>query len=491
MNKAQSVSQLLNLVKAQLSADYRHLWVRGEVGQWTVSSKGHIYFTLKDRQGLLNAVIWASRSEWLDFEPTEGMSVLALGALTIYPQRGQLQFTVEQLVPDGIGQYFAALEKLKQKLAGEGLFEPGRKRPLPFFPRRVGVVTSLEGAVWHDIQTTLQRRNPAVQLILSPAPVQGPEAVGKLVQALRRLLEHHVEVVILARGGGSWEDLMAFNHEYLVRFLARYPVPVLTAIGHETDFSLADAVADQRAPTATAAAELVAPELSQLCAAVQACRERLEEALQRRVQRQRELLDACKERWPLQQPQRWLEPRVRDLQSTRDRLRSGLQRRAERERSELQRCRNRLQPLLLLNAAQRQQALVERCRQGLREALLRRLDRQLAWFSQLESRLQPRELASQLAREQGTLQQLRERLLQAMVQGLARRRATCVEMQALLQSLSPQAILKRGYAICLDENGRPVTTVGGRNPGDRLEISLADGSLDCLVERILPDPPAL
>jgi exodeoxyribonuclease VII large subunit len=490
LNKAQSVSQLLNLVKAQLSADYRHIWVRGEVGQWTVSSKGHIYFTLKDRQGLLNSVIWASRSEWLDFEPTEGMSVLALGALTIYPQRGQLQFTVEQLVPDGIGQYFAALEKLKQKLAAEGLFEPGRKRPLPFFPTRVGVVTSLEGAVWHDIQTTLQRRNPAVQLILSPAPVQGPEAVGKLVQALRRLLEHDVDVVILARGGGSWEDLMAFNHEYLVRFLGRYPVPLLTAIGHETDFSLADAVADQRAPTATAAAELVAPELSQLCAAVQGCRERLEHALRRRVQRQRELLEACKARWPMQQPERWLEPRRRELDAARERLRSGLQRLAERQRQDLQRCRSRLQPLLLLNSTQRQQATLERCRQSMREALLWRLERQGAWLSQLQSRLQLRALAAQCAREHTAVQQLQTRLAHAMKQSLSRRRGACEEMQALLQSLAPQAILKRGYAICLDKQGRPVTTVGGRNPGDRLEISLADGSLDCLVERILPDPRA-
>lgn len=437
MNKAQSVTQLLNLVRAQLTADYSRLWVRGEVGQWTTSPKGHHYFTLKDRQALLQAVIWASRSEFLDFEPTEGMSVQAYGSLTIYPPRGQLQFTVEQLVPDGIGQYFAALEKLRQKLSAEGLFEAGRKRPLPLFPRRVGVVTSLEGAVWHDIQTTLQRRNPAVQLILSPAPVQGPEAVGKLVQAMRRLLEHNVEVVILARGGGSWEDLMAFNHEYLVRFLARYPVPVLTAIGHETDVSLADHVADRRAPTPTAAAEMVAPELNALRVGVRHARERLQTLMLRLLERQREQLASLR----LPHPERLLLRRRQALLQLEQRLRQGLQSHTRRERHTWQRYQARLQPLVL---------------------------------------------ASQCETQRSQLNELRRRLGEAIQQRCRERRRANAEARNLLHSLSPRAVLHRGYAICLDAQGKPVTTVRGRNPAERLEISLADGSLDCRIEQVHP-----
>jgi len=437
--QARSVSQLLGHLRAQLNRDFRQVWVRAEVAQLTPSPQGHLYFTLKDRQALVTAVVWSKQRQLLDFAPTEGMNVLAQGSLVVYPPRGQLQFVVEQLIPDGVGQYFVALEQLKQKLLQEGLFEPGRKRPLPFFPRRVGVVTSREGAVWHDISTTLERRNPCVQLVLSPSPVQGPQATRGLIRALTILARANVEVVILARGGGSWEDLIAFNSEPLVRFLATYPLPVIAAIGHETDLSLVDQVADRRAPTPTAAAELVAPEREQMLRELNMFQERLRRGLIQRTQRQREILDSLSQRPCFLEPQRlWQEPR-------------------------------RLQ---------------EKLEQALREALRARATLERQRWRSLQAKLQPLQLQGmvQLRREQ--LRNLESKLRAALPRSLDSKRAALHEQCQMLQTLSPQRVLERGYALCLDDRGQLVTSVAGRKDHDQLEIRLADGRMHCVVEQV-------
>jgi exodeoxyribonuclease VII large subunit len=441
--QAQSVSELLNQVRNQLQKGFRHCWVRAEVAQLTASASGHLYFSLKDGQSLLNSVIWCSRRPFVDFTPSEGLNVLAQGTLTVYPPKGQLQFVVDQLIPDGVGQYFIALEKLRQKLSGEGLFESQRKRPLPFFPGRVGVVTSQEGAVWHDIQTTLERRNPCVRIILSPSPVQGSQVVRRIIAAMQLLLQEQVEVVILARGGGSWEDLMAFNSEALVRFLAQFPVPVIAAIGHETDTSLCDQVADRRAPTPTAAAEMVAPERSQLRQDLLQQRRQLHQGLRQRLQRQRELLEQLSQRPWRQNPQTmWERPREQLQQLSRG-LSHGLQQRAQRERERWHQLQHQLHPALLTG----------RCR---------------------------------LHSEQ--LNQLRQRLDQALPRRLEQCRSQWSEQQQLLQSLSPQRVLERGYALCLDSRGQVVSGVSGRKEGDQLEICLADGRMNCTVEQVSPQP---
>lgn len=545
---AHTVSGLLGLLKAQLAEDYRQIWVRGEVAGWTASARGHCYFSLRDRQGVLQCVLWASRTELLDFQPREGMDVLALGSLTCYAPRGQLQFSVDQLVPDGVGQYFVALEALKQRLAAEGLFAPERKRRLPFFPRRVGVVTSLEGAVWHDIQTTLLRRNPAVQLILSPSPVQGPEAVGKLVRALRLLLEQQPDVVILARGGGSWEDLMAFNHEHLVRFLARYPVPVLTAVGHETDTSLVDHVADGRAPTPTAAAELVAPELAALADQLGQARARLAGALHGRVTRARAECDTLRHRPPFLYPLRMLEAPRHALTRARDQMRQALAVRLAAAQAE--RARTLLRPALLRAASTRQREELAALRGRLERALQARTaasradfercalrpealasrattaraewrERQASLHAHLARRLEqarslraslqlhpPRNESARLALEEAgrrlagaggrrleearrELSGWRDRLALAGALLPQRPRARLEEATAALHALSPLSVLGRGYAVCRDSEGRLVSSVRGRNPSEQLEIWLADGTLGCRVESVSPErPPA-
>lgn len=441
MIQARSVTQLLGQLKAQLQRDFRQVWVRAEVAQITPSPHGHLYFSLKDRQAVVQAVVWSKQKQLLDFAPSEGMNVLAQGTLMVYPPRGQLQFVVEQMIPDGVGQYFLALEKLKQTLLAEGLFENSRKRPLPFFPRRVGVVTSREGAVWHDIRTTLERRNPCVQLVLSPSSVQGPEATTQLIRALRILERNNVEVVILARGGGSWEDLIAFNSEPLVRFLASYPLPVIAAIGHETDLSLVDQVADRRAPTPTAAAELVAPEREQLLKELNILQMRMGRALSQRTQRQREILDSLSLRPCLLEPERLWEGPRRLKEKLVEALREALRGRAELERQRWRHLKNQLQPLKLQGAVHLQQQQLQNWQARMRAALPRLLEN---------------------------------------------KRLELQEQRQMLQTLSPQRVLERGYALCLDDQGQLVTGVAGRKAHDQLEIRLADGRLQCAVEQVFP-----
>lgn len=435
---------MLAELRQRLQQSYARLWIRGEVSQISGSARGHIYFTLKDRDAVLSSVIWSSRRNLLECEPSEGLNVLAQGSLTLYPPKGQLQFTVDRLVPDGTGQYFLALERLRQKLAAEGLFEEHRKQRLPYFPRRVGVVTSLEGAVWHDIHTTLERRNPTVQLVLAPAPVQGQEAPVRLILALKQLLQEQVEVVILARGGGSWEDLMAFNHERLVRFLANYPLPLLTAIGHETDTSLCDLVADQRASTPTAAAEMVAPERARLVHELSQLGKQANRALQQRIRRHREGLELVRSRPCLQRPQ-WLWEQARDqLDRLHQRLLMALRQRAWGERQSLQQWASRLSPRFLQQSC--------------------RLQRQL-WQEQT-------------------------RLLEQAWQGLlGERRCALEEQRQLLHSLAPQRILERGYCYCKDAQGKVVTSVRGRKAEEQLEIWLSDGRLSCRIEQICEEEP--
>jgi len=441
LKEAQSVSQLLLKVRQQLTQGFQHCWVRAEIAQLTQSAQGHLYFSLKDRQAVLQSVIWSKNLAQMDFLPSDGITVLACGSLTVYPARGQLQFSVELLIPDGVGQYFVALEKLRARLDQEGLFEAARKRPLPFFPGTVGVVTSQEGAVWHDIQTTLERRNPSVRLILSPSQVQGQQAAGRLIEALKRLLSEHVEVVILARGGGSWEDLMAFNSENLVRFLSRYPLPVIAAIGHETDTSLCDLVADRRAPTPTAAAEMVAPELRQLKQELLQRRRQLHQGLRSRLESQRLLLENLRHRPWLQNPQRMWERPSEQLNRLRQSLSEGLRLRAERDRERLR------------------------------------------W---LQRKLHPATLQGHLGTQTHLLLQLQARLQQSTTRRLEHSRAEIREQQQMLQSLSPQRVLERGYAVCLDQEGKVISSIDGRNGQDQLEICLADGRISCTVEQVSP-----
>ncbi|MDE3192139.1 MAG: exodeoxyribonuclease VII large subunit, partial [Chloroflexota bacterium] len=249
--------------KLQTADDLKDIWVEGEVSERSISAAGHVYFTLRDNAGQIRCVLFATSAANVPLTPQDGMRLLAHGNVEVYIRGGQYQLRCDDLLPAGAGEAYVRLEALKRRLAAEGLFGQQRKRPLPAHPRRIGVVTSPVGAAWRDIQTVVARRDPRVEIVLAAAVVQGQEAAPSLVAALDGLAQlRGLDAVILARGGGASEDLWPFNDEALVRAVARSPWPVCSGVGHETDVTLVDLVADVRASTPSAAAELAVPDAS-------------------------------------------------------------------------------------------------------------------------------------------------------------------------------------------------------------------------------------
>lgn len=260
-----SVTDITRQIKMSLEQRFPNVWIQGEISNFKQHTSGHLYFTLKDEGAQISATMWRSRVAGLLFTPEDGMKVIARGGVTVYPPRGSYQVDVEQLTPVGIGELQIAFERLKQKLAAEGLFDEGRKRPLPSFPKRVGLITSETGAALQDMRTVLSRRFPCIEIVLLPVRVQGAGASDEIAQALKEMNRYgKVDVIIVGRGGGSLEDLWAFNEEVVARAIAASGIPVVSAVGHEIDFTISDFVADLRAPTPSAAAELIVPDRLEL-----------------------------------------------------------------------------------------------------------------------------------------------------------------------------------------------------------------------------------
>ncbi|MDQ3541102.1 MAG: exodeoxyribonuclease VII large subunit [Chloroflexota bacterium] len=261
------VSLLTSYLREVIEADdlLQDVWIEGEVSSFTVAASGHAYFTLKDSQAVIDGVMWKTTRTRQSYAPKAGDQIVAHGSITIYDRSSKYQLKADVVQPAGVGILQLQLEQLRQRLEAEGLFDPSRKRSLPLFPRRIGVVTSPTGAVWHDIQHVIARRYPLAELILSPATVQGATATSSLIAALRAINEiGEVDLIVIARGGGSMEDLWSFNDELLVRAIFSSKRPVVSAIGHETDTTLVDFVADARAPTPSAAAEMIVPDIREL-----------------------------------------------------------------------------------------------------------------------------------------------------------------------------------------------------------------------------------
>ncbi|MFN3762543.1 MAG: exodeoxyribonuclease VII large subunit, partial [Anaerolineae bacterium] len=289
--RAYTVSQLMARIRTTVETDPRlmDVWVEGEVSNFRQVASGHCYFTLKDAGAELRCVMWRDRVRGMRALPANGDSVLAHGRVGVYEQRGDLQLYVDALEPLGLGWLYQEYERLKARLEAEGLFAPERKRPLPRFPRRIGVVTSPDAAALRDILNILSRRYPLAEVVLAPTLVQGDEAPPQIIAALRALnAREDIDVILLARGGGSLEELWAFNDERVARAVAASRIPVVCGVGHETDFSLADFAADRRAPTPSAAAELATPDRAELRQQVRAFQNRLSRALEADLSRRRE-----------------------------------------------------------------------------------------------------------------------------------------------------------------------------------------------------------
>src|SRR5688500_12123430 len=267
-----SVAELLRSVRASLERRFPLAWVRGELSTLSRAPSGHLYFTLKDAAAQVDCVMFRSRAATIDWEPREGMQVELRALPTLYEPRGRFQLTVEGMRRAGLGPLYERFLRLKEKLGAEGLFDAALKRALPVYPRRIGIVTSLAAAALRDVLTTLSRRNPAIEVIVYPAPVQGEGAADRIATMLARASRRaECDVLLLVRGGGSIEDLWPFNEEVVARAIRACRIPVVVGVGHETDFTIADFAADQRAPTPTAAAELASPSRAALIARVAEC----------------------------------------------------------------------------------------------------------------------------------------------------------------------------------------------------------------------------
>lgn len=347
-----TVSALTFVLKEVVETTFSHVLVSGEISNLVRAGSGHVYFTLKDDAAQLKAVMWRSAAQRIRFELRDGMEVIAAGPIQVYEARGQHQIVVEQLHPQGIGPLELAFRQLQQKLAAEGLFATERKRPLPRFPRRIGLVTSPTGAAVRDMIQVIMRRWPCARIVVVPVAVQGDQAAGQIAAALRRVHTiSEVDVVICGRGGGSLEDLWAFNEEVVARAIHDCLIPVISAVGHEVDVTIADLVADCRALTPSEAAELVVPLESEVRADLDQVRQRLVASLKQQAQRSRLKLDAIANRRCIARPLDRVQQLARTLDELEGRLKRGVRQSIEAARQQVQTLTaslNALSPLAVL-----------------------------------------------------------------------------------------------------------------------------------------------
>ncbi len=432
-----TVRALVAAVRTHVEREYSDCWVEGEISNLRIPDSGHLYFTLKEESAQIRVVMFRSAARLLRFRPENGLHVTLRGRVTVYEERGELQISAEFMEPQGAGALQLAFEQLKARLQAEGLFETSRKKPIPSLPGRIGIITSPQGAALRDILNILARRHHSANVLIYPAQVQGDAAAGEVMTGLRHFNRaHDVDVIIIARGGGSAEDLAAFNHEGLARAVAASEIPVISAIGHETDFTIIDFVADLRAPTPSAAAELVIRSRQEIESQAEELDRRLERAVRYRLLMARQEL--------IQLAQHGAFARMMD----------GINRRQQR----LDDHRFRLEK------AQRQ--ILEHCRRHWEgaSAAVRHYDarRQLAAVKQ---RLEA-DLASLAA---ATRAQLREQ------------RAALQRRTASLAALSPVAILDRGYALVFDANGQLVKDAARLETGEEISARLARGRVRAKV----------
>lgn len=433
-----TVSQLTAGVRDLLEEAFGDVWVSGEISNAKLAPSGHYYFTLKDSTAQVRCVCFRSSARYLKVKPQDGLAVTARGRLSVYEARGEYQLNVEHLEPQGYGSLQLAFEQLKKKLAAEGLFDDGRKRPLPLFPRRIGIVTSAKGAALADILRILERRFDGLHILIYPVRVQGELAAGEIARAIEYFSRSEsCDVVIVGRGGGSLEDLWAFNEEIVARAIAACSVPVIAAVGHQTDFSIADFVADLRAPTPSAAAELVVRQKAEILAAVAGLQGRLAQAARYRLSRY---------------GRRFLESNVgRALSVVRRRVAEGWQRNDGLDFE-------------------------------LRQAITRRVRRASVELSEVQHTLAGLDLRVRLARSRARLDRASGTIEPSMSLRLERGVRRLDALHRHLHHLSPLGILERGYSIVQTEGGAILRSARQASIGESLRVRLHEGELGVRVE---------
>jgi exodeoxyribonuclease VII large subunit len=430
-----TVSALVRSVRDLLEHRYPLSWVAGEISNFLRAKSGHLYFSLKDESAQVRCVMFRNRGQYLDWEPREGLRVEVRALVTLYEARGEFQLNVEAMRRAGAGTLFEAFVRLREKLSQEGLFDAAHKKPLPAYPRCIGIVTSTQGAALRDVLTTLARRNPSIPVIIYPAQVQGEGAAQQLAAAIATAGRRaECDVLILCRGGGSIEDLWAFNDEQLARTIHACPIPLVTGIGHETDFTIAEFVADQRAATPTAAAEIASPALAELIAVLRQLGRSLLRQMRFALETRAQRVDSMSSR----------------LQSPADRLAASSARIAA--------ARTRLTAAFALSTRDAEWRLSH---------ATWRLAAAMPNLGLLHHRVG----------------QLGASLKRATPQRLAMISEDVARLSLALTHLDPAAVLQRGYAIARHADGRVVRSSAALRPGDALELSFAHGGASVSVEK--------
>lgn len=434
-----TVNALTKYIKRKFDADphLQDVLVRGEISNYKQHSSGHMYFTLKDEKSRILAVMFSSNNKGMKFSPDNGMKVLIKGDISLYEPSGQYQIYIKEMQTDGIGDLFLAYEQLKKKLEEEGLFSPRYKKKLPLYPRKIGIITSPTGAAIRDILTTLKRRYPIAKALILPALVQGGQAAPSIVKAIKRANEiEDVDVLIVGRGGGSIEELWPFNEEIVARAIFESTIPIISAVGHETDFTIADFVADLRAPTPTGAAEMAVPHIDELHERILQRQSRLLRAMREKLSFQQARINRIQKSYAFRYPKKLYEQKLEQIDRLTDRLTKGT----------------------LASTVLKQEEL---------NNLLKRLNRN-----------HPNQL---LQKEKDAFTKTQKRLVRATVNVYQQKQKEFQNVISTLDALSPLKIMERGYSLAYTKEQKLIKKIDQVEVNDILQIQVNDGKIDCKV----------
>jgi exodeoxyribonuclease VII large subunit len=480
-----TVSALVSEIRGHVERAYPDCWVEGEISNLRSAASGHLYFTLKDEEGQLPVVLFRRQATLLRFRPEASLRVLVRGRVSLYEERGQLQLVAETLEPVGAGSLQLAFEQLKNKLQQEGLFDPTRKRALPPFPRCIGIVTSSAGAVIHDFLNIVGRRHAGLDVTLYPASVQGEQAAGELVSGILYFNRvKTVDAIVIARGGGSMEDLAPFNTEVLARAIAGSAIPVVSAVGHETDFTIADFVADLRAPTPSAAAEL-------LTTLQHGIAERIEELQLRLLRACRYSIALAQRRFAAVSPEaaitrlrRQMDRAQQRVDEQQFRLMASWQGLLHAKAGGLQRLHGRVLQQSRFQALHSRGELCSNATERLHRALQKRLFATDRAVESLSNHLLLQSPTHRCHRLRQTIEHLESRSQRAVATGIERSSAVRRELEGRLTALSPISVLERGYSLTFTAAGELVRASSSVVEGEILKTRLARGTVTSIVVHI-------
>ncbi|WP_078379784.1 exodeoxyribonuclease VII large subunit [Sutcliffiella halmapala] len=437
-----TVTALTKYIKRKFDVDphLQDVWLKGEISNFKQHSRGHMYFTLKDQNARLQVVMFAGQNRNLVFKPEEGMKVLVRGEITVYEANGSYQMYIKEMQPDGVGSLYLAYEELKKKLANEGLFSDTYKQSLPKYPQAVGVITSPTGAAVRDIITTIKRRYPLTQIIVIPALVQGVNAGPSIVSAIKQAnTMKELDVLIVGRGGGSIEELWAFNEEIVAREIFTSAIPIISAVGHETDFTIADFVADMRAPTPTAAAELAVPHINELLERLSDRKFRLHRASTKLMQSYKDRLTHLQKSYAFRFPKNLYVQKEQELDRLLEDLDVAMKRLVEKKRDK---------------------------------------------WEQISTLLQRNHPRKQWEMEKVSLEQQTKMLTKYMQQALQKKQWEFQNQLTKIDGLSPLKIMSRGYSVAYASDGEIIKNIAQVNKGDSIQVHLQNGTLDCEVQEM-------